>query len=62
MYKVVKRYETYATRNKRLKGKSASPHVGHQRDVAQTSGYKPHFHKTTTSAASFEGPPDPAPE
>ena len=59
MYKVVKRYETYATRNKHLKGKSASPHVGHQRAVAQTSGYKPH--KTTTFAASIEGPPDPAP-
>ena len=59
MYKVVKRYETYISRNKRLKGKSASPHVGHQRAVAQTSGYKPRFHKTTAFAASVEGTPDP---
>ena len=34
MYEVVKRYETNVARNKRLKGKSASPHVGHQRTVA----------------------------
>ena len=61
MYEVVKRYETYVARNKRLKGKSASPHVGPQRTVAQTSGYKPHFHKTTAFAASVEGSPDPAP-
>ena len=46
--------------NVRLKGKSASPHVGHQRAVAQTSGYKPHFHKTTAFATSVEGSPDPA--
>ena len=60
MYKAVKRYETYIARNKHLKGKSASPHVGHQRAVAQTSGYKPCFHKTTTFATSVEGSPDPA--
>ena len=60
MYKVVKRYETYIACNKHLKGKSASPHVGHQRAVAQTSGYKPHFHKTTAFAASVKGLPDPA--
>ena len=60
MYEVVKRYETYVARNKRLKGKSASPHVGHQRAAAQTSGYKPHFHKATAFAASAEGSPDPA--
>ena len=29
MYEVVKRYETYIAHNKRLKGKTASPHVGH---------------------------------
>ena len=40
MYDAVKRYETYVAHNKCLKGKSASPHVGHQRAVAQTSGYK----------------------
>ena len=60
MYEVVKRYETYVAHNKCLKGKSASSHVGPQRAVAQTSGYKPHFHKTTAFAASVEGSPDPA--
>ena len=60
MYEVVKKYETYIACNKCLKGKSASPHVGHQRAVAQTSGYKPHFHKTTAFAASVKGSPDPA--
>ena len=59
MYEVVKRYETYVARNKHLKGKSTSPHVGHQRAVAQTSGYKPCFHKTTAFTASVEGSPDP---
>ena len=61
MYEVVKRYETYVAHNKRLEGKSASPHVGHQRTVAQTSGYKPRFHKTTAFATLVEGSPDPAP-
>ena len=51
MYEVVKKYETYIAHNKRLKGKSASPHVGHQRTAAQTSGYKPRFHKTTAFVA-----------
>ena len=60
MYKVVKRYETYVACNKRLKGKSASPHVGHQMAAAQTSGYKPCFHKTTAFAASVGGSSDPA--
>ena len=60
MYEVVKRYETYVACNKRLEGKSASPHIGHQRAVAQTSGYKPCFHKTTAFATSVEGSPDPA--
>ena len=60
MYEVVKRYETYVASNKRLEGKSASPHIDHQRAVAQTSGYKPHFHKTTAFATSVEGSPDPA--
>ena len=60
MYEVVKKYETYIAHNKRLEGKSASPHVGHQRAVAQASGYKPHFHKTTTFAASVEESADPA--
>ena len=60
MYKAVKRYETYIAHNKHLKGKSTSPHIGHQRAVAQTSGYKPRFHKTTAFATSVEGSPDPA--
>ena len=60
MYEVVKRYETYVARNKRLEGKSTSPHIGHQRAVAQTSGYKPRFHKTTAFAASVEESPGPA--
>ena len=54
MYEVVKKYETYVAHNKRLEGKSASPHTNHQRAVPQTSGYKPCFHKTTTFAASVE--------
>ena len=60
MYEVVKKYETYVARNKHLKGKSASPHGGCQRTVAQTSGYKPCFHKTTAFMASIEETPDPA--
>ena len=60
MYKVVKKYETYVAHNKRLKGKGASPHIGHQRTVAQTSGYKPRFHKTTAFVASIKETSDPA--
>ena len=60
MYEAVKRYETYIACNKCLKGKSASPHVGHQRAAAQTFGYKPHFHKTTAFTTSVEGSPNPA--
>ena len=55
MYEAVKRYETYVARNKCLKGKSASPHIGHQRAVAQTSGYKPHFHKPLPSPPQSKG-------
>ena len=60
MYEVVKRYETYVAHNKHLEGKSTSPHIGHQRAVAQNSGYKPRFHKTTTFTTSVEGSSDPA--
>ena len=60
MYEVVKKYKTYVAHNKHLKGKSASPHVGHQRAAAPTSGYKPHFHKTTAFATSVEESTDPA--
>ena len=60
MYEVVKKYETYIACNKCLEGKSASPHINHQRAVAQTSGYKPRFHKTTAFTASVEETSDPA--
>ena len=60
MYEVVKKYETYVACNKCLEGKSASPPIGHQRAAAQTSGYRPHFHKTTAFVASVKGTPDPA--
>ena len=60
MYEVVKKYETYIAHNKCLEGKSASPHSGWQRAVAQTSGYKPCFHKTTAFVASVEETADPA--
>ena len=60
MYEVVKKYKTYVACNKRHQGKSASPHIGHQRAVAQTSGYRPRFHKTMAFAASVEETPDPA--
>ena len=54
MYEVLKKYETYVARNQRLEGKSASPHSGHQRTAAQTSSYKPRFHKTMAFVASVE--------
>ena len=60
MYEVVKKYETYIARNKRLEGKSASPHSGQQRAAAQTSGYRPRFHKTKAFTASVEETSDPA--
>ena len=61
MYEVVKKYETYVAHNKSLEGKSASPHINHQRAVPQTSGYKPRFHKTTIFVASVEETTDSAP-
>ena len=60
MYEVVKKYKTYVAHNKHLEGKSASPHINHQRAVAQTSGNKPHFHKTTAFIASVKETSDPA--
>ena len=60
MNEVVKKYETYVACNKPLEGKSTSPHVGHQMAAAQTSGYRPHFHKTTAFATSVEESADPA--
>ena len=59
MYEAVKKYKTYIAHNKCLEGKSASPHVSHQRAMAQTSGYKPRFYKTTAFATSVEEAPDP---
>ena len=61
MYEVVKKYKTYVAHNKCLEGKSASPHTNHQRAVPQTSGYKPHFHKTTAFVASDEESTDTTP-
>ena len=49
MYEAVKRYKAYVAHNKHLKGKSTSPHIGHLRAAAQTSGYKPRFHKPLPS-------------
>ena len=60
MYEVVKKYETYVAHNKRLEGKSASPHSGQQRAAAQTFGYRARFHKTMAFAASVEETSDPA--
>ena len=60
MYEVVKRYETYVARNKRLDGKGTSTLAGQQRDAGQASGYKPRFHKTTAFVATAGEPDDEA--
>ena len=60
MYEAVKKYKTYVAHNKHLEGKSTSPHSGQQRAAAQTSGYRPCFHKTMAFAASVEETSDPA--
>ena len=54
MYEVVKKYETYVARNKRLEGQSSSPSTSQQRTAGQTSSYKPRFHKTTAFAAKVD--------
>ena len=54
MYEVVKKYETYVARNKRLEGQSPSPSTGQQKTAGQTSNYKPRFHKTTAFATKVE--------
>ena len=59
MYEAVKKYKTYVAHNKHLKGKSTSPQSGQQRAVAQMSGYRPCFHKTTAFVASVEETSDP---
>ena len=57
---MVKKYKTYVAHNKRLEGKGTSPDSGQQRAVAQMSGYRPRFHKTTAFVASVEETSDPA--
>ena len=61
LHEMYEKYEMYIAHNKCLEGKSASPHTNHQRVVAQTSSYKPHFHKTTAFMASVEETTGPAP-
>ena len=53
MYEVVKKYETYVARNKRLEGKGTSSSASQQRATGHTSGYKPQFHKTMAFAATI---------
>ena len=60
MYEAVKRYETYVARNKRLDGKGTSASASQQKAAAQSSGYKPRFHKTTAFVATAGGPDDKA--
>ena len=58
MYEVVKKYETYVARNKRLEGKGPSSSASQQKTTGHTSGYKPRFHKTTAFAAMITGAED----
>ena len=60
MYEVVKKYETYVARNKRLDGKSSSSSAGQPKATGHDSGYKhkPRFHKTTAFAAAIAEPED----
>ena len=51
MYEVVKKYETYVARNKRLEGKGTSSSASQQKATGHTSGYKPRFHKSMAFAA-----------
>ena len=61
MYEAVKRYETYMARNKRLKGKGASPSTSQPKAAGHTSGYKLRFHKTTAFAATIPEVEDDSP-
>ena len=54
MYEVVKKYETYVARNKRLEGRGSSPSTGQQKTAGQTSNYKPRFHRITAFATAVE--------
>ena len=60
MYEAAKRYETYVAQNKRLDGKGTSASAGQQKAAAQSSGYKPRFHKTTAFIATAGGMDDEA--
>ena len=60
MYEAVKKYETYVAHNKRLEGKSTSPHGAQPRAAALAPGYRPCFHKTIAFMASVEETSDPA--
>ena len=60
MYEAVKRYETYVAWNKRLDGKGTSASASQPKAAAQSSGYKPRFHKTTAFVATAGGPDDEA--
>ena len=51
MYEVVKKYETYVARNKRLDGKGTNSSASQQKAPGHTLGYKPQFHKTTAFTA-----------
>ena len=53
MYEVVKKYETYVARNKKLEGKGTSSSAGQQKATGHTSGYKPPFHKTMAFASTI---------
>ena len=53
MYEVVKKYETYVARNKRLEGKGTSSSASQQKATGHTLSYKPRFHKTMAFAATI---------
>ena len=61
MYEAVKRYETYVTHNKRLKGKGASSSASQQKAPGHTLGYKPQFHKTMAFAVTIPESEDDGP-
>ena len=61
MYEAVKRYETYVTQNKRLKGKGASSSASQLKAAGHTLDYKPGFHKTTAFAATIPESEDDGP-
>ena len=53
MYEVVKKYETYVARNKRLEGQGTSSSASQQKATGHSLGYKSRFHKTTAFAATI---------